>query len=568
MLQIAMNLLQYINGIKVFSIQNKILALSIDALNFSFNNPKINKDNILFYAENYNFGFKNWYYTKNLLKIWFLPETLLGISILALVGYITYILITKTKPKHTDVIYLTKLILQLFYILSLITVTLAWSLLNTKKAIFFKTFLLFNFFTLSIKAIISLLCIIIIYLIKIWYMRNRQNVLEIYILFLGSIFFSFFLSSSINLFFTYLSLEGISMQSYTLAVFSFTEISIDIVLKYFLLGSLASGILLYGISLLYGVFNSMHYPAIKLGIMHYAFNSEPETTPMVLKLSLVLIFFGLLFKVGAYPMHIWVPSVYRNSPTPITIFFATIIKLIMTLLVLRLFYETFDHSLEFLKYFFLISALGSMIIGALGALKELKIKNFISYTAINQSGFIMLGLCCQTETGMFYALYYLFIYIFLTIGFLSLILSLFQYRSGRHIRFFKDLKYFCKSNTVVSLILSSFLLSFAGLPPFAGFFAKLYVYFAIAKAKMLTLLLIALFLNIISLYYYVKIIKSLWFENLIDFDKKTFVFRLTTMLPIRFLIYGVTFFNMFFLYFIDNYELFITNFFLSMLLIN
>ena len=566
MLQTAIILLQYIDGTKSFSLTNKFLELYIDALNFSFNNP--HRNNIIFFIENYNFGILKIYYTKSLLKIWFLPEAIIGISILALVGYITYILITKVKPKHTDVIYLTKLIIQLFYVLTLITSTLAWSLLNAKKAVFFKTFLLFNFFTLSIKAIISLFCIIIIYLIKMWYINNRQNVLEIYILFLGSIFFSFFLSSSINLFFTYLTLEGVSMQSYVLAIFSFTEISIDIVLKYFLLGSLASGILLYGISLLYGVFNSMYYPTIRLGIMNYASNIESEAIPIILKLSLVLIFFGLLFKVGAYPMHIWVPGVYRNSPTPITIFFATIIKLIMTLLILRLFYETFDHSLEFLKYFFLVSALGSMVIGALGALKELKIKNFISYTAINQSGFIMLGLCCQTETGIFYALYYLFIYIILTIGFLSLILSLFQYQTGKHIRFFKDLKYFCKSNTAVSLILSSFLLSFAGLPPFSGFFAKLYLYFAIAKAKMLTLLLISLFLNIISLYYYVRIIKSLWFENLIDFDKKTFVFRLTTMLPIRFLIYSVTIFNIFFLYFIDSYELFITNFFFSMLLIN
>jgi len=541
------------------------LVTPIFNIKLNFNGPKVTRNNILIYTDQYDKDFKDWEYTISLLKVWFLPELILGFSILVLITYVTYILIIKKKPKHTDVIYITKQVLRLFYVLSSLTILLAWLLANSKKAIFFKNFLLFNFFTLSIKAVISILSIFIIYLIKIWYMRHRQNIIEIYILFLGSIFFSFFLVSSTNLFFTYLSLEGISMQSYTLAIFSFTEVSIDIVLKYFLLGSLASGILLYGISLIYGVFNTLDYISIKNILLSYTSN---ESLPIVSKLGILLLFLGLLFKVGAYPMHVWVPGVYRNSPTPITIFFATIIKFIMTLLVLRLFYVVFDSSLDFLKIFFLISAVGSMVVGALGAFKELKVKNFISYTAINQAGFIMLGLCCQTTLGIYYALYYLFIYILLTIGFLSLILNLFQSLTRKPIRFFKDLKYFCKNNTSASLVLSAFILSFAGLPPFAGFFGKLYMYFAIAQAKMFILLLITLLLNIISLYYYIRIIKSLWFENLIDFDKKTLVFRLTTVLPIKFLIFIITLLNIFFLYFLENYDIFINNLFSSMLLIN
>jgi NADH:ubiquinone oxidoreductase subunit 2 (subunit N) len=150
-----------------------------------------------------------------------------------------------------------------------------------------------------------------------------------------------------------------------------------------------------------------------------------------------------------------------------------------------------------------------MIVGALGAFKELKIRSFISYTSINQAGFILLGLCCQTELGIFYALYYLFIYILTTFGFLALLLNLFKSQIKTNLIYFNDLKHFCKSNTTMSLILSIFVLSFAGLPPFAGFFAKLYIYFALAKAKLFILLLLVLFLNIISLYYYVRILKSL-----------------------------------------------------------
>ena len=236
-------------------------------------------------------------------------------------------------------------------------------------------------------------------------------------------------------------------------------------------------------------------------------------------------------------------------------------------IIIRIFYNVFDSFLTFLKIFFLISALGSMFIGALGAFKELKIKNFISYTSINQAGFILLGLCCQTELGIFYSIYYLFIYIIITIGFLGLILNMRQYLTGQSPRYFKDLKHLCKDKPITALIISAFVLSFAGLPPFAGFFGKLYIYLAIAKAKLLTLLLLTLFLNIISLYYYVRIIKSLWFENLLDFDKKILQYRLTSILGIRFLIFITSIFNIFFIFFSNSYISLIKTFFLNMSLI-
>jgi NADH:ubiquinone oxidoreductase subunit 2 (subunit N) len=148
-----------------------------------------------------------------------------------------------------------------------------------------------------------------------------------------------------------------------------------------------------------------------------------------------------------------------------------------------------------------------MIVGSLGAVKEVKIKNFIAYTSINQVGFILLGLCCCTELGQIYAIYYLLIYIFLTFGFLAIILNIYQAISFKVPQYFKDLKYFCKENPLIALLLSTFLLSFAGLPPFAGFFGKLYMYYALVKAKMLILFFFTLFLNLLNLYYYIKVIK-------------------------------------------------------------
>ena len=298
----------------------------------NFFNEQINSTNIIKLADNIDTNFKGWSYIKDLRSIWLLPEWLVMLSIIVLLSYVTYLLILNNKIVHSDVIKISKYILWFFYFLSFITVILAWIILIYKKTIFYKGFLLLNFFTLSIKAVISILSIFIIYFIQNWYLKNRRNITEMYILFLGSTFFSFILMSSSNFFLTYMALEGISAQSYTLAVFTFTEISIDIVLKYFLLGSLASGILLYGISLIFGTCNTLNYYDLRnIFFNHSFFDITGSSIPLLTKVGMIFIFFGLLFKVGAYPMHVWVPGVYRNSPNPITIFFATIIKCLISL---------------------------------------------------------------------------------------------------------------------------------------------------------------------------------------------------------------------------------------------
>jgi len=520
------------------------------------------------YIDIYDISFNNWSFTTNLWNIWIIPEIIILIGLLLLIAYIAYIIIIKGAIEHTEVKFITIWIFKMFYILILTTAALAWLLAIYKKTIFYKNFLVFNFFSLFSKVLINVLTLCVLYMLKLWYIRSRRNVTEIYILISGSTFFGYLLSSSTNLFLTYITLESLSMQSYTMAIYTFSDVVIDVVLKYFLLGGLASGILLYGISLIYGTMNTLNYFTIKNTILEgntIALNGDIST---IAKLGTVLILFGLLFKLGAYPMHLWVPSVYSNSPNPITTYFATTIKIIITTLLMRITFTVFDTNLEYLKMFLLISAIGSIIAGAIGAFKELKIKNFIAYTAVNQVGFTMLGLACQTSEGLYYAIYYLFIYITLTLGFLMLIFNINQTTTQKNARFFKDLRHICKNSIYTGIILSMIVLSFAGLPPFAGFFGKLYIYYAIAKSGMLLLLFISIFANIVSLYYYVRVIKSMWFENLVDSIDTITNYRLTESIPIKIIICIISIFNLFFLSLIPSFEKLVETFYLSMLLIN
>jgi len=329
-------------------------------------------------------------------------------------------------------------------------------------------------------------------------------------LIMGSTFFLYLLISSSNLFITYITLEGIAMQSYTLAIYTFSELAITSGLVYFLIGGLASGILLYGITLMYGTTNTLDYTGIKL---HMSNNidiiSKIDNTLILTRVGIILIFFGMLFKLGAYPLQMWVPSIYSNSPNPVTLYFATTVKLAISLTFIRLIYTVFEISVEYIKILLIISSIGSLIIGAMGAIKELRIKNFIAYTSINQVGFILLGLCCQNGIGVYYSVYYLIIYVLITVGFLTLVFNIRQTTTNKSAVFFKDLRFLCKNSAFAASMLTIQVLSFAGLPPFVGFYAKLYIYYALATSNMLILLLSTLFINILSLYYYTRILKSM-----------------------------------------------------------
>lgn len=510
----------------------------------------------------------NWEYSTKLNTIWFLPEfSILFVIVFTLAYYIIFIWRFTTVAEELN-LFVLKLIERFFYSLMLILFLFSWFMYSTNKYIYYKSYIVLNFFTFATKFLIIVLCSFLLVFIKTWHSKNQKNIFEFYLLLLGSIFFIFNLVSTTNLFIVYICLEGIALQSYVLAIFNFTNISIELVLKYFLLGSLSSGILLFGITLLYGVFGTLNFMELHQNFSYIFFDNNIisfENEIFLTKISFIFIYFGLFFKLGVFPLHIWVPGIYANSPNPVTAFFAVIIKFTFLIFILRLSFVLFGPFLYFFKFFFIFVSVGSMIVGALGAFKELKIKYFISYTSINQAGFILLGLCCNSVDGFLYSTYYLFIYIILLLGFLNFLLNLQQFYNQRSIVYFSDLKNFYKNNLLISFFFSFYILSFAGLPPFSGFFGKLHLYAALINSKLFFLLILSLGINLVSLYYYVKILKIIWFENLVNFDEKPVYYYLPNLTSFKILFFLTSCFNIFFIFFSDLYEFLIQNYVFSML---
>jgi NADH:ubiquinone oxidoreductase subunit 2 (subunit N) len=189
------------------------------------------------------------------------------------------------------------------------------------------------------------------------------------------------------------------------------------------------------------------------------------------------------------------------------LFLTTVTKTVIFFFLTFLYYYIFFKFSYSFKAIFIISCLGSMIIGALGAFKEMKIKNFISYASINQVGFILIGLSCYTELSISYSIFYFFIYIILTLGFFNFLINIQENFTQKNLNYFSDIKLFYKKNILLTFLFSFYILSFAGLPPFSGFFGKLNLYYALLKSENFLMLLLILFINLISLYYYIKIVK-------------------------------------------------------------
>jgi len=298
---------------------------------------------------------------------------------------------------------------------------------------------------------------------------------------------------------------------YALAALNFTEISIEIALKYFLLGSVISGILLYGITLLYSNIFSINFFVLKNYFLNIMLLNDYNLNNLSfsLKLSIFFLLFSLFFKLGVFPLHNWVIGVYNNSPNPILAFFAIMIKFIFFFIFLNIFYFIFFDISKLFQPIIILGSISSLLFGAIGAFKENRIKTFIGYTAINQIGFLLLGFSCNTSLGVKNSIFYLLIYIFLLCGFFNFFLNTYQIYTNKPLLFFSDIKYFNKKNPLLSFLIAFFLFSFAGLPPFAGFFGKYFLFVSLINSNMYFLLIISLFSSLISLYYYIKIIKNI-----------------------------------------------------------
>jgi len=308
----------------------------------------------------------------------------------------------------------------------------------------------------------------------------------------------------------YIGLELQSLSIYVLAACNRdNEKSSEAGLKYFILGSLTSGILLYGISLIYGFSGTIEFNAL-----HGFFVGEvnPTSMPIGLLVGLILVITASAFKISAVPFHMWTPDVYEGAPTPVTAFMSTAPKIAASVILVRLMLEPFASWQGQWQQVIIVLSAASMVIGALGALRQRNIKRLMAYSSIGHVGFVLMGLASASDSGVQAILIYLGIYISMSIGVFSIIMMMQRHGEAREST--SDLSGFAKTHPLAAIAMTIFMLSMAGIPPFAGFFGKYYVLLAALDAKLYTLAVIGVLSSVISTYYYINIIRLMYFDEL------------------------------------------------------
>ncbi|CAA7621028.1 NADH-quinone oxidoreductase subunit N [Candidatus Terasakiella magnetica] len=308
----------------------------------------------------------------------------------------------------------------------------------------------------------------------------------------------------------YLGLELQSLSLYVLAAFNRDNLkSTEAGVKYFVLGALASGMLLYGISLLYGFGGSTSFET--LANLFAGGHDHPVKPNMGIIAGLVFVLAGLSFKISAVPFHMWAPDVYEGAPTPVTSFFAVAPKIAAICLLTRVMFGPFADLVVQWRQVIEFIAIGSMFVGAFAAIVQTNIKRLMAYSSIGHVGFILVGIAAGSDLGVQGVLIYLAIYLFMNLGTFAVILSMRQ--KGRMVEGIEDLAGLAKSNPVMALVMATLMFSMAGIPPLAGFWGKFYVFMAAVQAELYTLAILGVLSSVVSAYYYLRVIKVMYFDE-------------------------------------------------------
>ncbi|WP_456305727.1 NADH-quinone oxidoreductase subunit NuoN [Falsiroseomonas oryziterrae] len=302
----------------------------------------------------------------------------------------------------------------------------------------------------------------------------------------------------------YIGLELLSLSLYVIAAFDRDNPrSAEAGLKYFVLGALASGLLLYGSSLVYGFAGTTNFDRLA-----DALSGGNAGTGVVV--GLVFVLAGLAFKVSAVPFHMWTPDVYEGAPTPVTAFFATAPKVAAIALLMRVLTGPFGElAAQWGQVIWVVSA-GSMILGAFAAIGQRNIKRLMAYSSIGHVGYALMGLAVANDTGFRGVLVYMAIYVVMNLGTFAVILSM--RRQGRAVENIDDLSGLGRTDPGMALWMAVFMFSMAGIPPLAGFFGKLYVFLAAVQAGYWTLAIIGILTSVVASYYYLRIVKVMYFD--------------------------------------------------------
>ena len=395
-----------------------------------------------------------------------------------------------------------------------------------------------NLLTKYIKLFILILAFLVIYISSNYLKRNQIYFFEYPVLLLFSILGMLVMVSASDLIVLYISIELQSLSLYVLVSLRRGSLKgSEAALKYFILGSIASAVILYGCSMVYSVVGSTNYEIIKQF-------SDQTSDDLTLSLGLVLIISGVAFKLSAAPFHMWTPDVYEGSPTSVTTVLITLPKLAaLIVLVNLLLYPFQNQTFTWVPIIIIISIL-SMAIGSISAIKQDNLKRLFAFSTIANIGYVMIGLASVNDEAIKASFLYMFIYTLATLGIFSFIMIL--RREDRQLVTVSDISGISRSKPILALSVAILLLSLAGIPPFGGFFGKLFIFTAAIEAGKLYLAIAGVIFSVISAYYYLKIIKTMYLDESSEElnynldQKQFFVIILMAFLMLFFVFYAET----------------------------
>ena len=334
----------------------------------------------------------------------------------------------------------------------------------------------------------------------------------------------------------YMGLELMSLPLYVIAAINRDSLrSTEAGLKYFVLGSLSSGMLLYGISLVYGFTGNIGFEPIAATI-------ASGETGLGFIFGMVFVLAGITFKISAVPFHMWTPDVYEGAPTPVTAFFASAPKVAAMAIIIRLLIDAFGPAVDAWRQIIVFIAIASMVLGAFAAIGQRNIKRLMAYSSITHMGYALVGLAAGTEAGVKGVVLYMAIYLFTTLGAFAIIMAM-RLKEGGNVENIDDLAGLSTTKPVMAVVLTALMFSLAGVPPLAGFFGKYFVFLAAIDAKLYTLAIIGVVSSVIACFYYLRVIKVMWFdEPTVEFARVAgelrFVFGISGLFAIGYLLFG------------------------------
>jgi len=422
--------------------------------------------------------------------IYIFPELFLSLSIMTILMVGVFV---KKSFKLVNLLTIATLIF---------TSALVLNQQNETIKIFNDSYIIDNF-SILMKTITLLFCILVLLSSKEYIKINNIDKIEYPIIILTSVLGMMLMISSYDLIVFYLGLELQSLSLYILASFKReNENSTEAGLKYFVLSALATGLLLYGSSLIYGFTGSTNFEII---------SKKLDADNIGAVFGIVFIIIGLAFKVSAVPFHMWTPDVYEGAPTSVTSFFAIVPKIAALTVFIRFMYVPFLNVIEQWQMIIVFISIASMILGATAAIGQKNIKRLMAYSSIGHMGYALAGLAPGTNTGIQSTIIYLIIYLIMNLGAFGCIFMM--KRENTFYENINDLSGMSKNHPLLALSFLIILFSLAGIPPLAGFFAKFYIFMAVIESEMYILAIIGLLTTVISAFYYLRIIKIIYFDK-------------------------------------------------------